>query len=426
MSVRAPATYITMVLASMLALLACQHQPTAREQAARGQEQAPGWVVVTFEQGRDYQTGMLNSFAVGYYRSDYGASLATQRSIDALEREYRVTEQEGWLIPSLEVYCALFAVAPGTDLPRLLERLQADHRIESAQLLHQYQTMDRPDYDDPYFALQYGAAQAYIQQLHQWATGAGVDVAIIDTGVDTTHPELARQMAGSRNFTDKDQQGAGQDIHGTAMAGIVAAAANNGSGVVGIAPAARLWSLKACQQLQNGSSLAHCNSFTLARALSFAVDKRIDIINLSLSGPADALVQRLVEQALSRQLVVVAADPGAGEMRYPALLPGVIAAQAAPVATLAEGVNPGELVVVAAGSEVLSTGPAGGYDFFSGSSVAAAFVSGLCALLHEKYGAEAPAQHLAWLRAAARLEASPPPGGATDRSLALVGAEDSP
>jgi subtilisin family serine protease len=130
--------------------------------------------------------------------------------------------------------------------------------------------------------------------------------------------------------------------------------------------------LKACWERSDGS--ASCNSFTLSQALATAIDRGAQVINLSLGGPADELLTRLLRVALARGMVVVGAMPPSGARDgFPLGVPGVIAVQDA--ATPAAG------VLGAPAREVLTLMPGGRYDFASGTSMAAAHVSGLAALL---------------------------------------------
>jgi len=173
--------------------------------------------------------------------------------------------------------------------------------------------------------LQYKHNAAFVRELHRWSTGQGIDAAIIDTGIDRHHPELQQQITQAHNFVGDSKEQFNKDIHVTAVAGIIAAQANNHHGIVGLAPDAKLWALKACWQLERQSSSARCNSFTLASALSFAIDKDVDIINISLAGPSDPLIARLVAAAIDSGIIVVAADPVITNERFPAKLKGVIA-----------------------------------------------------------------------------------------------------
>ena len=101
-------------------------------------------------------------------------------------------------------------------------------------------------------------------------------VAIIDTGIDFNHPDLAGQIVARRNFVDSDDAAFRLDRHGTAVAGVIAALADNHLGIVGIAPDSRLIALKACWQARATLAAATCNSFTLAQALQSAIDLRAD------------------------------------------------------------------------------------------------------------------------------------------------------
>jgi subtilisin family serine protease len=120
-----------------------------------------------------------------------------------------------------------------------------------------------------------------------------VTVAIIDTGVDVGHPDLDRHTISQRNFVNTDSREFKLDRHGTEVAGVIGAVADNGVGIVGIAPDARLLALKACWQPSAGASRAVCNSFTLAQALEATIVAHADIVNLSLAGPPDPLLARL-------------------------------------------------------------------------------------------------------------------------------------
>src|SRR5262249_18640360 len=150
----------------------------------------------------------------------------------------------------------------------------------------------------------------------------------------------------------------------------------------GLAPSADLFALKACWQTSPNEIAAQCNTFTLAKALTFAIEQRADVINLSLGGPHDPLLGLLVGVALSRGAVVVAAQSETD--RFPGDIPGVIAVRVAtndaPMPRDAD-----EHVIEVNAQQLLSTSPGGRYDYFSGSSMAAARVSGLSALLRQEH-----------------------------------------
>jgi subtilisin family serine protease len=164
----------------------------------------------------------------------------------------------------------------------------------------------------------------HLDELHRVATGKNVRVAAIDSGAELDHPDLRGRIAIERNFVDAREAVA--ELHGTAVAGIIAARAGNGVGIVGVAPEAQLMALRACWQSPADANATLCSTFTLAKALQFAIDNKARVINLSLGGPRDRLIERLVAAAVARGIVVVvAADPRIGDGGFPASLAGVLA-----------------------------------------------------------------------------------------------------
>jgi subtilisin family serine protease len=171
------------------------------------------------------------------------------------------------------------------------------------------------------------------------------------------------------------------------VAGVIAAAASNGVGVVGLAPDSELLAFKACWPDPAGSRQATCDTYTLARAVDAALSAEVRILNLSLAGPEDPLLARLLGRAEEIGTLVVAAFDDSGTASFPASLPSVLAVGAAepegrPVAPPAGAGRRPRLRAPAA--EILTTGPSGSYDFFSGSSLAAAQASAVAALVLER------------------------------------------
>jgi subtilisin family serine protease len=224
-------------------------------------------------------------------------------------------------------------------------------------------------------------ARLDLELAHRWSRGRGVTVAVIDTGVDRDHPGLAGRLASELDFVGARDDPEVASRHGTAVAGVIAASTHAQLGVLGVAPEARLAILKACWQ--TSPSDASCNSFTLAQAIAAAVEIEAGVINLSLTGPPDPLLERLLGAAMARNQVVIGALPPGpaphGPRHFPTSVAGVIRVQMAEI----EGAgNPGALL--APGEEVLTLQPGARYGRASGSSLAAAHVSGIVALLLER------------------------------------------
>src|SRR6185503_18556374 len=142
-------------------------------------------------------------------------------------------------LTSIGVQCLVFEVPANRAMDEVLRRLAADRRVESAQANQVFRNL-AAGAPDPYASFQYGARVIHAPQAHRWATGRGVTVAVIDTGIETKHPDLRGRVAKTENFVDGGEQSFAQDRHGTAVAGVIGARANNNEGIFGVAPEADL------------------------------------------------------------------------------------------------------------------------------------------------------------------------------------------
>jgi subtilisin family serine protease len=295
------------------------------------------------------------------------------------------------------MHCVIYEITSGRPASEVLAELARDPHIVLAEPLHEFHTLSSPEspppYNDPLYDLQTNLGTLGVPAAHQRAQGAGVRIALIDTAVDAGHPDLEGRIADRRSFTGVQHGADGSLRHGTAMAGIIAAVANNHIGIVGIAPLARLEVFTACWQLETGSDVAACNTFTLAQALAAALESGAPLVNLSIAGPLDPLLSALIESGVKRGVVFVGAyEAGSG---FPAGVPGVIGAAGGETA-----LPPG--VFAAPARHVLTLRPGSQYDFESGSSVATAEVTGVIALLMS-----ATPAHLRTEAVAALLEPAP-------------------
>jgi hypothetical protein len=228
---------------------------------------------------------------------------------------------------------------------------------------------------------QYVAETLHYDAIHKLARGEKIRVAVIDSGADLAHPELQGVLAGNFDAVGGDTA---PHAHGTAMAGAIMAQAQ----LQGVAPAARLLAARA---FSGNSAPASANGTTyhILSALDWAAGEGARVVNLSFAGPQDRLLSRSLAGAKSKGMVAVAAAGNGGANAaplYPGADPNVIAvtatdAQDKPFAQA----NRGSYIAVAApGVDVLAAEPGGRYAFSSGTSIAAAHVSGLVALLLEK------------------------------------------
>lgn len=335
------------------------------------------FVVITL-----HNTDAMPSARAGSSPRDYGSAMpyavapTTRAMAHQLAAYYKMKPVREWPIAQLSIHCIVYQMNAGESQSDLLRRLRSDTRVESAQPLNSFVTMSNAEstpYNDPYAGLQGSLTAMGIPQAHALSRGKGVTIAVIDTAVDASHADLAGSHVSVSNFTGQRQRPA---IHGTAVTGIIAATGGNRLGIVGIAPEAEVRALAACWADTAHPSQAVCDSFTLAIALASAIETKANIVNLSLGGPSDPLLRRLVEHGLARDMIFVAALPGSGAATgFPSEIPGVVVVDAVGHEHTARN------VLLAPGTDVLTLVPQNGYDFVSGSSMAAANVSGGIALL---------------------------------------------
>jgi len=333
--------------------------------------------------------------------------------LERLDAEYGLMRVANWPLDTIQVFCIVFQVRDPGSRDAIIAALSQEPGVETAQAVQTFDSRagdDRDDaYDDPYLSMQHGVHSIQAIDSHRWTRGAGVRVAVIDTGMDDTHPDLASSSEATRNFVDDDEPGFRADTHGTAVGGVIAAETGNAAGMVGIAPDAALLALKACWHLPGDPDRARCNSLTLAKALNHSIQERVDVINLSLTGPPDALLERLVLEALAQGIVVVGARPAHQRAAFPVSVPGTLAV-AMP--------SPRSGSISGPGHRVLSTRPDDRYDFFTGSSFSTAHVTGVVALLRSASPALKPVDLIALIE-----QTSDPDTGAANACRAVRAAQ---
>jgi hypothetical protein len=320
--------------------------------------------------------------------TNYRVSASAGSVIRDLASKYSLTLVSEWPIEQLQMHCVLFRIPPGTTREAVIQTLSTDKRVLIAQPLNEFESATSASthfFDDPYARLQANVSALDVADAHTISRGTGVRVAVIDTGVDIEHPDLAGRTQMTRNYIDNDAREFRNDRHGTQVAGLIAAAANNGIGIVGVAPDVKLMAFKACWQ-PSPTSAGRCNSFTLAQALADALSARAQVINLSLVGPSDALLEALVEKATLAGVIVVGAVSSDPRFGFPAKLPRVL-----PVAEAESAPESRADILRAPARDLVTLVPNGHYDFASGSSLATAQVTGVVALLlarNQKLGVE--------------------------------------
>ncbi len=305
---------------------------------------------------------------------NYANDPALERLAEEMSEAYPVRVTEQWPVRALNVHCIVVTIDGEAD--SVLAELRADDRVEWVQPFNEFELLSSDvTRQDPYRHLQSSLEMMNVEPLQSRLSGAGISVVVIDSGVESDHPDLHHALAEQVDFVGRGDH---SERHGTGIAGVMIAAHGNNEGIVGVAPDVRLHAYRACWETDDGK--ARCNSLTLSRALDRAVRTKPDILNLSLTGPRDQLLDRLVERILEAGTIVVAAHddrPSAGE-RFPTARPGIV--------TVSDGTGVSEMgqrAVYAPGGAVLTAQPGHSYDFMNGTSFAAAHVSAVFALMLE-------------------------------------------
>jgi thermitase len=234
--------------------------------------------------------------------------------------------------------------------------------------------------DDAYFGLQWGLARVQAAQAWDVTTGSdSINIAILDTGVDLDHADLANKVISSVDFTHSTSL---DDVygHGTHVAGIAAAMTNNGVGVAGLGYTSTIMNVKVLSDAGAGAYS------WIASGIIWAADNGADVINMSLGGPSESsTLEYAIDYAWNKGVVVVAAagNSGTDSPFYPAYYTNCIAVAATDANDARTSwSNYGDWVDVAApGASIYSTLKNNSYGYMSGTSMASPHVAGLAALV---------------------------------------------
>jgi subtilisin family serine protease len=355
--------------------------PATADTAATPFEGDHHFVVVTFANQPSRPASRAGTTGRRYAGGGtYGVAQTAHTNARRVASTYSLKEIASWPIKELGVHCVVYQIPDSRTVAEVLAALTKDPRITLAQPLQEFHTLTSAPavttYNDPLYGLQTNLVSLGISSAHERSRGAGVEVALIDTGVDSKHPDLRDRISGTHSFVAANSPTpptASSYRHGTAMAGLIAAVANNKVGIVGIAPLAHIQVFEACWQLKPNTDAAACNTFTLAQALAAALEAHIPLINMSIAGPADPLLSALVQSGLKRGVIFVGSTAAEADS-FPTNINGVI------------GVGDSEgthepATLAAPATHVLTLRPDNEYDFESGTSVAAAEITGVIALL---------------------------------------------
>ncbi|MDJ0917909.1 MAG: S8 family serine peptidase [Woeseiaceae bacterium] len=347
--------------------------------AAADDAEPPGvseWIVVMTDTRSSRRKGW--SSGVGYSGSyNYANDPKLRRLATTLASDYKLEVEDQWPVRALNVHCVVVRIED--NVQATVAALEGDRRVEWVQPLHEFEglaaALGNPAPEaEPYRHLQSSLDMMNIAALGDGLSGAGVQIAVVDSGVERDHPDIQHALAEHHDFVGT---GSSSERHGTGIAGVLVAHNRNGVGISGVAPGAQLHAYRACWESDDGKT--RCNSLTLSLALDQVVDDSPHIVNLSLTGPRDRLLDKLVDRILENGSIIVVAHDGkapAGN-RFPSPRPGIV--------TVRDGSKTArtERGVFAPGDAVLTAQPGHSYDYMTGTSLSAAHVSGVVALMLE-------------------------------------------
>lgn len=308
-----------------------------------------------------------------------------------LAQAFNVSILERVPLPLVDVRLVRLRIPDGRDVPSVVTAIAADPRVLLAQPNFFYWQSNEPvPAVQPASApaalpgLQYALAKLGTEKAHLLAQGRGAKVAVIDSGIDQSHPDLAAAQIEHFDATETDSAVVAElDTHGTGIAGIIAARGT----VQGVAPGSALMSARVFRKSNNAAG-ASATTVRVLKGITWSVEKGARVLNMSFAGPRDPLVERHVKAVANRGLISVAAAGNNGSSAppaFPAAYDEVIAVTAIDSNDrLYEQANRGRYVAIAApGVDIIVPAVGRTHHFQSGTSFAAAHVSGVIALLLE-------------------------------------------
>jgi hypothetical protein len=300
---------------------------------------------------------------------------------DELARRHRLTRIGSQDFPLIGSALSLFRINDRRPVETVRTELAADASVRSVHLNFRYVLQDQKSAPaltegDP---AQYALAKLRLPEAHALSHGMGVIVAVIDSGIDATHPELADTIADGFDALGSKE---GPHVHGTGIAGAIVSHAR----LMGSAPAAKILAIRAFGAAPGG---AESTSFIVLKSLDFAASHGARIVNMSFAGPKDPLVERGMAAAAAKGMVLIAASGNAGPKSpplYPAANSNVIAVSATDAydKLFPASNRGGHIALAAPGVDIFLPAPDGKYQMTSGTSFSAAYISGLAALMLER------------------------------------------
>ncbi len=331
------------------------------------------WVVVL----DDPRPARLQGWQRSQYSggTHYSSALELKRAGKRIASKYDLEVRADWFIESLNVYCliALFRA----DEHATLQTIRDDKNVKWVQLSNDFELMQASNSEQIASSL----LSPPELRLPPSINGKGVVIALVDSAIDDKHTDIKHAVEKNADFVvEKDKESDGE-AHGTAIAGVIVADQQSELGVTGVASGAKLKSFRGCWETLNDSQKAanpNCSTLSLARALDAVAASQADILNLSLSGPKDPLLDMLISKIIANGTQVVTAfDPNRlANNRFPSAALGVLTVKATSLESEFSD------TFLAPGTKVVAA-PSQRADFMQGHSIASAYTTGVLALCRQ-------------------------------------------
>jgi len=343
------------------------------------------------------QTAVLNLRTIaGQIVAEIDGSLSDVQA-DELARRHRLARIGSQNFPLIGGTIGLFRITDRRTIEVASREFAAEAGVRSVQPNFRYVLQEQKAALTEGDPAQYANAKLRLPQAHTLAHGANVTIAVIDSGIDVKHPELANAIADNFDALGSKE---GPHVHGTGIAGAIVAHAR----LMGSAPEARILAIRAFGAAPKG---AESTTYVILKGLDYAAGHGAQIVNMSFAGPKDALIERGIAATVAKGIVMVAAAGNAGPKSpplYPAANANVIAVTATDAQDrLFAASNRGSHIAISApGVDIFLPAPDEKYQMTSGTSFSAAYVSGLAALMLERNPALKPDEVRAILMKTAR------------------------
>ncbi len=296
----------------------------------------------------------------------------------------RIARQHGLTLVSAQHLALLgktlnrYRIGPNRSVPQVVRELQSEQQIAWVQPNYIFKLEGADTGNQSLATAQYALERMHFIEAHRVTEGARSLVAVIDSGIDASHPDLAGSIA---DRVDLVNDKSSTDTHGTAVASVIGA---HGA-LTGAAPDAKILAIRAFSESASSPG-AEGTTAHVIEALNWAFEHKARAVNMSFAGPNDPLLADALASAHRNGMILIAAAGNEGAdapPAYPAADPNVIAVTATDRddRLFASANHGGYICLAASGSDIIVAAPSHSYQFSSGTSLAAAQISGLVALL---------------------------------------------